>query len=76
MKALIIVAFLLTVVKSDCCKKENNCKGEPVKDCVCIQIYKTVCGCDGKTYGNNCVARCEGVKEWKEGECPSLNNNR
>ena len=32
--------------------------------------YKPVCGCDGKTYSNACVAKCAGVKEWKEGECP------
>lgn len=39
-------------------------------DVMCIQLYKPVCGCDGKTYGNACVADNSGVRRWTEGECP------
>lgn len=39
-------------------------------DAICIEVYQPVCGCDNKTYGNECVARNQGVTSWKEGECP------
>ena len=39
------------------------------EDAICIEIYKPVCGCDGKTYGNSCVADNAGVTSYKEGEC-------
>ncbi len=37
---------------------------------VCATIYEPVCGCDGKTYGNGCIAtNFGGVLTYSPGEC-------
>ena len=63
---------------SDCnferyCKKpEGDCSGSgvcAVKPEICLDIYFPVCGCDGVTYPNECVAAGAGSSVAYQGEC-------
>ena len=37
----------------------------------CTKDYSPICGCDGRTYVNICVAHSHGVSPRQSGECPS-----
>jgi hypothetical protein len=39
-------------------------------DAMCTMQYEPVCGCDGKTYSNSCVADNAGVRTYTKGPCP------
>jgi hypothetical protein len=66
-----------------CADKNQFCNFAPSTQCgsgdqggicttkpqACYDIYKPVCGCDEKTYGNDCEAASAGVSILHEGEC-------
>ena len=54
----ILIPFLILIALSSCDEGD-----------ACPAVGAPVCGGDGITYGNECYALAEGVKEWTPGEC-------
>ena len=68
------VSFVLVLSCSfafiSCDKEDELCPLDPPEESfACIQVYEPVCGCDGKTYGNSCLASLAGVPNATPGEC-------
>ncbi|HEX4955147.1 MAG TPA: Kazal-type serine protease inhibitor domain-containing protein [Thermoanaerobaculia bacterium] len=52
-----------------CFGAAGSCEAKPE---ICPQIFDPVCGCDGKTYGNDCTRKSAGVRLAHKGECGAV----
>jgi hypothetical protein len=73
MRKLPLILFFGSLFIFSHCEEEtpsSNCiDPEKIRSGTCTADYTPVCGCDGKTYSNDCTADLAGIKSWNQGEC-------
>jgi hypothetical protein len=52
-----------------CGKGDKTGTCAPIEDACKSQIVRPVCGCDGKTYGNDCLRQMAAVSKLHNGKC-------
>ncbi|WKN43225.1 protease inhibitor Kazal-type [Tunicatimonas pelagia] len=65
----IALLLLLSIHFLSCEEEDRFCQETKDGSGACYDVYRPVCGCNGKTYGNDCVAESFGITEYTSGEC-------
>ena len=71
----------ITCLAAGCQRATSQASTAATTDCIdparvnpngiCTMEYTPVCGCNGQTYANPCVARNAGVRSFTQGPCPT-----
>lgn len=72
MKQLTIILTIIATMTLFGCKKTDDCYDKQMEQehsGICQQDCPGVCGCDGQTYCNECIANSKGITVVSNGPC-------